>query len=53
MRSTGIRRRRRRRGGGGGGGGARATERERERSPLGCDYEMVCHRLRLQGCRQR
>lgn len=28
-------------------------ERERERSPLGCDYEMVCHRLRLQGCRQR
>lgn len=28
-------------------------ERQRERSPLGCDYEMVCHRLRLQGCRQR
>lgn len=28
-------------------------DRERERSPLGCDYEMVCHRLRLQGCRQR
>ena len=37
-------RRRRRRG---------RSERQRERSPLGCDYEMVCHRLRLQGCRQR
>lgn len=31
----------------------RRRRRHRDRSPLGCDYEMVCHRLRLLGCRQR
>lgn len=26
----------------------RERDRERDRSPHGCDYEIVCHRLRLQ-----